>query len=52
MIINDYNEMINLWKNTKGVGINDYDDSKKRIKIFLEKNKNFCFVIELDFNKK
>ena len=50
MSINDYNEIINLWKNTEGVGINDYDDSKKRIKIFLEKNSKLCFVVK-DNNK-
>jgi ribosomal protein S18 acetylase RimI-like enzyme len=46
MVIKDYNEIINLWKNTEGIGINDYDDSKKRIKIFLDKNPNSCFVAE------
>ena len=46
MDIKDYSEIINLWKNTKGVGINDYDDSKRRIKIFLEKNSQSCFVAE------
>ena len=46
MIIKDYNKIINLWKNTEGVGINDYDDSKNRIKGFLQRNPKTCFVIE------
>ena len=46
MDIQDYNEIINLWKNTKGVGLSGNDDSKKSIKIFLEKNPGLCFVAE------
>ena len=46
MAIEDYNEIINLWKNTEGVGLSGNDDSKKSIKIFLEKNPNTCFVVE------
>jgi ribosomal protein S18 acetylase RimI-like enzyme len=46
MVINDYNEIINLWKNTKGVGLSGNDESKKSIKYFLEKNPNICFVAE------
>jgi ribosomal protein S18 acetylase RimI-like enzyme len=49
MVIEDYNEIINLWKNTDGVGLSGNDDSKKSIKIFLEKNPNTCFVVE--YNK-
>ena len=44
----DYSEIINLWKNTAGIGLSSNgDDSKKSIKIFLEKNPNICFVAEL-----
>ena len=50
MDIKDYLEVIDLWKSTEGIGINDYDDSKKSIKKFLEKNPNSCFVAE--YNKK
>jgi len=49
MVIDNYNEMINLWKNTDGVGLSGNDDSKKSIKKFLEKNPNTCFVVE--YNK-
>ena len=46
MDIEDYDEIINLWKNTDGVGLSGNDDSKKSIKIFLDKNPNTCFVAE------
>ena len=46
MDIEDYDEIINLWKNTDGVGLSGSDDSKKSIKIFLDKNSNTCFVAE------
>jgi ribosomal protein S18 acetylase RimI-like enzyme len=45
MDIEDYKEIMNLWKNTEGVGLSGNDDSKKSIKIFLEKNPNTCFVM-------
>ena len=48
MNINDYTEIIYLWKNTPGVGLSRNDDSKKSIKKFLEKNQNACFVVELN----
>ena len=44
MDIKNYPEIINLWKKTVGVGLSGNDDSKKSIKIFLEKNPNTCFV--------
>jgi ribosomal protein S18 acetylase RimI-like enzyme len=46
MVIENYNEIVNLWKNTDGVGLNENDDSEKSIKIFLEKNPDTCFVAE------
>jgi ribosomal protein S18 acetylase RimI-like enzyme len=46
MGIDDYAQLINLWKNTKGVGLSGSDDSKKSIKSFLEKNPDTCFVAE------
>jgi len=42
MNIEDYNEIINLWKNTDGVGLSGNDDSKESIEIFLKKNPNTC----------
>jgi len=46
MTIDDYDEIINLWKNTEGVGLSGNDDSKESIRSFLEKNPNTCFVVE------
>jgi len=46
MVIEHYNEIIRLWKNTDGVCLSGNDDSKRAIKIFLEKNPNTCFVAE------
>jgi ribosomal protein S18 acetylase RimI-like enzyme len=46
MKIEDYKNIINLWKKTEGVGLSGKDDSKKSIKIFLDKNPNTCFVAE------
>ena len=51
MEINDYEEMINLWKNTEGVGINDYDDSRNGINKFLQRNPKTCFVAESTANE-
>jgi len=46
MDIKNYDEIINLWKNTDGVGLSGADDSKRSIKIFLDKNPDTCFVSE------
>jgi ribosomal protein S18 acetylase RimI-like enzyme len=48
MNINDYTKIINLWKNTPGIGLSRNNDSKKSIKKFLERNRNTCFVVETD----
>jgi ribosomal protein S18 acetylase RimI-like enzyme len=48
MDIKDYKHIIELWKNSPGVGLSGNDDEKKSIKIFLERNKNTCFVAETD----
>ena len=44
MDIKDYLEIKKLWENTNGVGLSGNDDSKKSIKIFLERNPNTCFI--------
>jgi ribosomal protein S18 acetylase RimI-like enzyme len=46
MGIKYYQEIINLWENTDGVGINDYDDSEKGMKNFLKRNPNTCFIVK------
>jgi len=48
MVIKNYSEMINLWKNTKGVGLSGKDDSKISIKKYLKKNPNTCFTAKYD----
>jgi ribosomal protein S18 acetylase RimI-like enzyme len=48
MDIKDYNDIINLWKSTPGIGLSRKDDTRKSIACFLEKNKNTCFVAELN----
>ena len=49
MDIKDYNEIIELWKETEGIVLHYQDDSEKRIKKFLEKNPNTCYIVK--FNK-
>jgi len=46
MSIKDYAKVIKLWQSTEGMGINDYDDSRKCIKRFLQMNPKTCFVVE------
>lgn len=48
MEIKDYKEIINLWKNTKGVVLHDHEDSKESINMFLTKNPKTCFVVKHD----
>lgn len=44
MTISDYEEVSNLWKNTPGMGLNNLDDSKDGINLYLKRNPNTCFV--------
>ncbi len=44
MTIDDYDGVYNLWINTKGMGLNDIDDSRDGIAKFLKRNPNTCFV--------
>ncbi|WP_294188470.1 GNAT family N-acetyltransferase [uncultured Clostridium sp.] len=48
MIINDYNEVYNLWLKTPNMGLNNLDDSKYGIEKFLDRNPETCFVAEED----
>jgi N-acetylglutamate synthase len=48
MTIEDYEEVINLWKNTPGMGLNNLDDSKEGISLYLNKNPNTCFIAKED----
>jgi ribosomal protein S18 acetylase RimI-like enzyme len=44
MTIDDYEEVIGLWKNTQGMGLNNLDDSKEGISFYLKRNPNTCFI--------
>jgi len=46
MDIKDYEKIIDLWKNTDGVGLSGNDDSRKSVKKFLKNNHNTCFVVK------
>lgn len=46
MTIDDYPQVLTLWSDTMGIGLNPYDDSEERIAIFLERNPTTCFVWE------
>jgi len=46
MFISDYEKIYDLWLNTPGMGLNDYDDSKEGIERYLLRNPNTCFVAE------
>lgn len=45
MTIHDYDQMVNLWKRTSGVGLSDAD-SKENINLFLKRNLGLSFVCE------
>ena len=44
MIIEDYDDVYRLWTLTKGMSLNNLDDTKTGINIFLQRNPNTCFV--------
>lgn len=48
MLIEDYNNVNNLWSNTAGMGMRSLDDSLEGITKFLDRNPTTCFVAELD----
>lgn len=47
MTMNEYDQMIELWKRTPGIGLSDAD-SRKNIAQFLERNPGQSFVCESD----
>lgn len=46
MLINDYNEVYQLWMSCVGMGLNNLDDSLEGIERFLQRNPDTCFVME------
>ena len=41
---NDYKEIIDLWRNTDGIGLRSLDDSQQGISVFLKRNPTTNFV--------
>lgn len=48
MTIADYEKVYSVWTSSKGMGLNNLDDSKEGISKFLERNSQTCFVAETD----
>lgn len=46
MIIDDYDEVYELWLSCAGMGLNDIDDSRDGVEKFLKRNSHTCFVAE------
>lgn len=46
MLINDYDEVYELWMSCAGMGLNNLDDSRDGINKFLKRNPDTCFVAE------
>lgn len=49
MTSEDYGKIYELWINTKGMGLNNLDDSYEGISRFLERNPKTCFVAEENY---
>jgi len=48
MVIDDYDSVFNLWRNTPGMGLYTTDDSRESIERYLLRNPNTCFAAEVD----
>lgn len=44
MTIADYDAVYKLWTDTKGMGLNNLDDSREGIERFLKRNPTTCFT--------
>lgn len=44
MILNDYDLVFALWRNTPNMGLRSLDDSKEGIAAFLKRNPDTCFI--------
>lgn len=44
MTIEDYSDVYKLWISTKGMGLNNIDDSQEGIQKYLQRNPDTCFV--------
>jgi len=48
MTIDDYEKVYELWMSCAGMGLNNLDDSKEGIELFLNRNPETCFVAEIE----
>lgn len=48
MTIDDYESVYQLWLSCKGMGLNNLDDSREGIAIFLKRNPTTCLVAVKD----
>lgn len=44
MQLDDYHDVYQLWMSCAGMGLNDLDDSREGIAVFLNRNPDTCFV--------
>lgn len=47
MVIEDYQEIYNLWCGIPGMGLSNLDDSREGIERFLARNPKTCFVVKM-----
>ena len=46
MTIDDYDNIYALWMSCAGMGLNNLDDSRNGIDVFLKRNPDTCFLAE------
>jgi len=44
MTIADYDEVIELWRGTEGIGLHEFEDSREGIAMYLDRNPGMSFV--------
>jgi ribosomal protein S18 acetylase RimI-like enzyme len=44
MAAENFREIVSLWENTPGMGLNPYDDSEEGLRRYLARNPSTCFV--------
>lgn len=44
MTIEDYDELVTMWKHTPGMGLRKLDDSREGLGLFLKRNPTSCFT--------
>ena len=46
MRLEDYDTLYQLWLSCQGMGLNNLDDSREGVAVFLKRNPHTCFVAE------